>query len=1027
MTAPSDYSRILEDNLCEYGHGTRHLAFLGRLYTDRTHFILELLQNAEDAEANKVLFVLSEDKLEVWHDGRPFNEKDVRGICGVGDGTKAEDLTQIGKFGIGFKSVYAYTCTPEIHSGDEHFRIDNYVRPCAAAVQQPKRPWTTLFVFPFNHAQVSPETAAEEIGERLRTLNARTLLFLRHLEEISWRIEGGDSGQYLREIEVSGNARRVTVLGQANGNEDEEEWLLFERPVEPPDGSDPVRVEIGYMFGNDGEAKGPNDKRGKDAIVRLSESPLVVFFPTEKETRLGFLVQGPYRTTPPRDNVPKNDEWNRLLVCETGHLVAASLSELQSRGLLTTTLLEALPIQPEAFPSESMFRPIYDEVRTAFRTKPLLPTDGKTWVPASHAVLARGAELRDILNEQQLKHLLGRDDHPRWLIGNITRERTPLLRQYLIEELEVIELDPEKAVRQMSNEFFGLQDDEWMCRFYAYLIAQEALWRKASYPRPEGPLRNQPFIRLDTGKHVAPFKPDGSPNVYLPCGAGMDLPAVKQSIAQDEQALDFLKRLELYAPDVADEVLNSVLPKYQTIAHTGQSIPPKEHAADVRKILLALRTDSTSKRDRVVRLARKTAFIRGKNASTDAHALIAPSRLYLGTPDLRKYFEGNSKVWFVAENQHTLPLSEEDRNTLGLQVLPRRIKFTPRLKSNQLAALRRHPRSTLDTALVDYQLEGLGEFLARIGAECESLEQRSLALILWKLLIDLVPKTDGESFFHGRYEWFYYVDKSADFDAAFVKKLRAAEWLPAIDGQLCRPGDMDLNDLPEEFPRNEVLISVLGIRDMEEEQVQKENHNRAYAQALGVDFDDIRVLKEHPEEFQKWKDRLMASTHSRAKFPERQSAAPERRSVKVAEGVADAENREYEERSRSVRISSPGLDPVTWLRNQYTNDDGQMICQICEQEMPFRKRNGEYYFEAVEGFASAKEYHALFLAFCPLCAAQYKEFVKRDGEARAAFRAAIIDSDALEIPVNLGEEDAKVRFVQTHYLDLKACLEAMET
>ena len=94
---PCDYDRIRADNIREYGEGTRHLGFLGRLYTDRTHFIYELLQNAEDAGATKIVFELAKDRLEVRHDGRFFSEKDVRGICGVGEGTKAEDLTQIGK------------------------------------------------------------------------------------------------------------------------------------------------------------------------------------------------------------------------------------------------------------------------------------------------------------------------------------------------------------------------------------------------------------------------------------------------------------------------------------------------------------------------------------------------------------------------------------------------------------------------------------------------------------------------------------------------------------------------------------------------------------------------------------------------------------------------------------------------------------------------------------------------------------------------------------------------------------------
>jgi hypothetical protein len=47
--------------------------------------------------------------------------------------------------------------------------------------------------------------------------------------------------------------------------------------------------------------------------------------------------------------------------------------------------------------------------------------------------------------------------------------------------------------------------------------------------------------------------------------------------------------------------------------------------------------------------------------------------------------------------------------------------------------------------------------------------------------------------------------------------------------------------------------------------------------------------------------------------------------------------------------------------------------------MPFKKRNGEYNFEAVGIFSRNHlpiEHEAQFLALCPLCSARYKEFVK---------------------------------------------------
>ena len=64
----------------------------------------------------------------------------------------------------------------------------------------------------------------------------------------------------------------------------------------------------------------------ESAFNELQRSPLVVFFPTVLETHLGFLVQGPYRTTLSRDNVPRNDKWNRHLVAQTASLLGEALS-----------------------------------------------------------------------------------------------------------------------------------------------------------------------------------------------------------------------------------------------------------------------------------------------------------------------------------------------------------------------------------------------------------------------------------------------------------------------------------------------------------------------------------------------------------------------------------------------------------------------------------------------------------------------------------------------------------------------------
>jgi len=118
----SNYNAIRADNERRYGTDIRRIGpmLLADRFDDRTHFISELLQNAEDALARRpgsrgrrsVRFHLTHDKLSVGHFGKLFDEADVRGICGIAESTKG--LTAIGRFGIGFKWVYAFTERPEV-------------------------------------------------------------------------------------------------------------------------------------------------------------------------------------------------------------------------------------------------------------------------------------------------------------------------------------------------------------------------------------------------------------------------------------------------------------------------------------------------------------------------------------------------------------------------------------------------------------------------------------------------------------------------------------------------------------------------------------------------------------------------------------------------------------------------------------------------------------------------------------------------------------------------------------------------
>ena len=172
-------------------------------------------------------------------------------------------------------------------------------------------------------------------------------------------------------------------------------------------------------------------------------------------------------------------------------------------------------------------------------------------------------------------------------------------------------------------------------------------------------------------------------------------------------------------------------------------------------------------------------------------------------------------------------------------------------------------------------------------------------------------------------------------------------------------------------------------------------------------------------------------------FPTSPVKNPELRKERVLEQVRNAPEKVYEVHERRERITKDEIDQRTSLREWYTNDSGKMICQICKEEMPFKKIDDEYYFVAVEALTIRfkddelpenhfpKEHEAQYLALCPECAARYNYFVRevKEGEKiMEELRNQLINSDNLEVPVCLGELERSIRFVETHLHDLRVVL-----
>jgi len=100
----TDYKSIAEENRVSYGSKIEHRrVHYKHRYSEKTHFVYELIQNSDDSKSQHLDLRLDENELFAWNDGCQFSEKDVRSICSIYSSDK--DLTQIGTFGIGFKAV----------------------------------------------------------------------------------------------------------------------------------------------------------------------------------------------------------------------------------------------------------------------------------------------------------------------------------------------------------------------------------------------------------------------------------------------------------------------------------------------------------------------------------------------------------------------------------------------------------------------------------------------------------------------------------------------------------------------------------------------------------------------------------------------------------------------------------------------------------------------------------------------------------------------------------------------------------
>ncbi len=831
-------------------------SILAGLYNDPSHFIYEILQNAEDAGATEIIFKVYRKNLEIIHNGKDFDFEDVKGITGIGISTKEDDINAIGKFGVGFKSVFAITKTPLIHSGNYHFEIDDFVVPSEIPSSDLEN---TLIILPFNHPTRKEENAYDIVSNKLESLELKTLLFLNNIKKIKWETQA-KTGEYFR-LSVSKKkfygVKETTIISQTVEQTIREDFLVLSKPVKIA--SHNLKVEIAYRISNSTK---------KRTIIKEKDTRLVSFFPTEKVTYLNFLIQGPFKTTPNRENIPLEDRQNRLLINATSDLVADSIEIIKALGMLSVSFLETLPIDRN-YLTEIIYSEIYNKVKARLLSnKALLPTNNKKFASVKNVLLARGKELPDILNSSDIKILFNKSE---WLDTGITADKTRLLREYLINDLEIKEVDFENFAANITADFIKRKTDSWLINFYKNLLKQQSLWEKESYyNRKGGVLRRKPIIRLSDREHIEPFDKDGNIQVYLPGESKSKYKTIHESLIKDKYSYKFLLELGISTPDIFSEIKEFLIPKY---SQENLDIADEEYYEDIEKLLLAFNTPNSEKKEDLLSVLKELPIIYCRNSVSGEQFLVNPEESYIPNHELINYFEKYDRVYFISDEfDQKLPQRKTNLQefflAVGCENKPRRIVIDSTLTSKEKELLRKRnyeSRISSEIHVLDYDIEGLSNFLINIDIEKSA--------VLWNWLLShlqFFENHNKQNFFYGEYKWYYYTAHFQKFESRFLKILKSSKWLYDDSNTPYYPQEISISVLSDKYNKTDknldVLTDVLCFQTDEIKRIEEKTGKRVIlmdeqeyeeylAQKKGND-DDVWIPEVEPENVPSKKENL---------------------------------------------------------------------------------------------------------------------------------------------------------------------------
>lgn len=312
------------------------------IFTRTSGFILELIQNAEDAGSGtgvsgNVEIWINKKRLKFVHNGRPFNEEDVRALCSIRSSKKPE-LGTLGYLGIGFKSVFKVTDSPEIYSGAFSFRFDRSSFPdprntpwqvipnWVSSPSEKVNPQLTSFILPFRQ-----EEDYGVVDVDVMRLKIGLYLFLRWLKRVTvhnevtrtdWTLENvGDAEDEIRTLRRGGQQQRFKFYRETCSVPESVRGDRLVQEYRP----NVLQREVVIAFAVDGS--GNLDARQAGTMY----GGVYSFLPLAEATSgASFAIQTDFLVQPGRETINYEARWNHWLIERVTELAKRAIHDFKS-------------------------------------------------------------------------------------------------------------------------------------------------------------------------------------------------------------------------------------------------------------------------------------------------------------------------------------------------------------------------------------------------------------------------------------------------------------------------------------------------------------------------------------------------------------------------------------------------------------------------------------------------------------------------------------------------------------------------